>query len=963
MPSPEDSTIESLSSATSLPAAPLPERIGRYRILGQIGEGGFGDVFEAEQTEPVRRRVALKVIKLGMDTKQVMARFEAERQALAMMDHPNIARVIDAGATDAGRPYFVMELVKGEPITEYCDKNTLPVEARLRLLQQVCKAVQHAHQKGIIHRDIKPSNVLITLQDGRPVPKVIDFGIAKATSARLTEKTVFTEQRQLIGTPEYMSPEQAEMSGIDIDTRSDVYSLGVLLYELLTGVTPFDSQTLRSAAFGEIQRIIREHTPPKPSTRLSTLGTAERVARARHTEPRRLGVLIRGDLDWIVMKALEKDRTRRYETANGFAADIERYLKSEPTLASPPSAAYRLRKFIRRNKGGVVAASLVATALVVGMLGTTWGMTRAIAEQERADTEMLRAIEAAKAEAAARQEAEQLADFQASMLRQVDATTAGVRLTSDVNERFREALSEAGVGETEIAERSDAFRAAWRRVNATDAALALIDETILTPAVAAIDRQFADQALVDARLRQVMAVRYRDLGLLDAALPLQERVLEIRRRELGVEHADTLLSVCEQVELLTDMGRYEDAAPLAHEAMETARRTLGPDDPGTLKAMSNMGTLLWNQGEFAEAEPYFREVVERRRRTQGDDHPDTLTSIGNLGLLLQDQGRYDEAEECFREALAGDRRVRGDDHPSTLISINNMGLLLQRQGRLEEAEPYYRESLDGQRRALGDDHPGTQIAINNMGMLLQAQGRFAEAEVLLRQAMEARRRTAGDDNPQTLNSISNFGFVLQAQGRLDEAEPYLREAMEARRRILGDDNPNTLISISNMARLDRERGRLDLAERGLREAVQTGQRTLGEDHPYTLIFAGYLGGVLVEQGKHEEAIALLTPIETATRERLTGSNIYRLATLLTALGSARVGLGYDAERFALAETNLLEAHSIFVESRGEEDEETKGCTKALADLYRAWDTAKPGAGYAARASEWQARVDAAAAGE
>jgi len=374
-----------------LDSSPLTEgpgtRIGRYKLLQMIGEGGFGVVYMAEQREPIRRRVALKIIKLGMDTKQVIARFEAERQALAMMDHPNIARVFDAGATETGRPYFVMELVKGIPITEYCDKNNLPTRQRLELFIEVCRAVQHAHQKGIIHRDIKPTNVLVTLSDdGGPVPKIIDFGIAKATQARLTEKTLFTEFKQFIGTPEYMSPEQAQMGEVDVDTRSDIYSLGVLLYELLAGATPFDGEKLHSSAYDEMLRMIRETDPPKPSTRLNTLGdTLADVARHRHVEPSELCRLLRGDLDWVVMRALEKDRTRRYETANELAQDIERHLRDEVVVAGPPHTSYRVRKFVRRHRSGVLFCITVAAALMIGLSLAIVGFAQARRQGNRAE--------------------------------------------------------------------------------------------------------------------------------------------------------------------------------------------------------------------------------------------------------------------------------------------------------------------------------------------------------------------------------------------------------------------------------------------------------------------------------------------------------------------------------------------------------------------------------------------------
>jgi serine/threonine protein kinase len=361
------------------------DRIGRYKLLQQIGEGGCGVVYMAEQEEPVRRRVALKVIKLGMDTKQVIARFESERQALALMDHPNIAKVLDAGATDTGRPYFVMELVRGIKITEFCDENKLSTEVRLNLFIQVCQAIQHAHQKGVIHRDIKPSNILVTVNDGVPVPKVSDFGIAKATAGRLSEQTLFTACEQFVGTPAYMSPEQAVMTSLDSVTRSDIYSLGVLLYELLTGKTPFDAKELMAAGLDEMRRTIREQEPPRPSTRLSTMAAdaLTTTANEHHTDAPKLIHLLRGDLDWIAMTCLEKDRNRRYETANGLATEIQRYLNNEPVVACPPSTAYRVKKFVRRNKGPALAAAMVLTALCAGIVGTGWGLVRAERARQR----------------------------------------------------------------------------------------------------------------------------------------------------------------------------------------------------------------------------------------------------------------------------------------------------------------------------------------------------------------------------------------------------------------------------------------------------------------------------------------------------------------------------------------------------------------------------------------------------
>jgi eukaryotic-like serine/threonine-protein kinase len=836
-----------------LPRDEVPPEIGPYRVGPVIGRGGMGVVYEAEQKNP-QRRVALKIIKLGMDTAQVVARFEQERQALAILNHPNIAKVLDAGATETGRPYFVMEFVQGVPIAEYCDANKLSIEERLALFDQVCQAVQHAHTKGIIHRDLKPSNVLVSTQDGKATAKVIDFGVAKATASKLTERTLFTEHQQLIGTPEYMSPEQAEGS-LDIDTRTDVYSLGVLLYELLTGTTPFDSRSLRSAAYGEIQRIIREVEPPKPSTRLSqSKETLAGVAAKRHTEPGRLASTIRGELDWIVMKALEKDRQRRYETANGLAMDIRRYLSGEAVVAAPPSRTYQVKKFVRRNKGLVSALGAIGISLAVGVIAFAW-QARIAGEQRDAAVAARAEIEKGAAEL------KQVSDFQAKMLSQVDPTQAGKELSTDVLAQLRASLEKAGVSESERNVQMGSFESQWKKVNTTDAARDLIDRTILRPAIKAIDAQFKDQPVVDATLRQALADRYGDLGLLDDALLLQREALAIRRRVLGDDNKATLSSLNNLATILQDQGKLAESEVVAREVLERKRRVLGEEHEDTIVAIGNMGTTLYFQGKLDEAAVYYIESLEKARRALGERHNITMLSMASMGTLLYAQGKAADSEVMYREVLRLSREVRGEDAPGTLSAIGGLQAALRGQDKLAEAEPLARESAEKMRRVLGESHPRTLIAISELDILLQSQGKYAEAEPLAREALEKQRKLFGDDNIDTLISYNSLAGLLITQKKHAEVAALLAPAEGAARRMfVGNMAPRLGQFLTHLGRAQAATGQVAMGEPRLLEAHAILLKALGPSKKSTrnctqAIVEMYQARAAAEPGKGFEAMA------------------------------------------------------------------------------------------------------------
>ncbi|HEY7307193.1 MAG TPA: serine/threonine-protein kinase [Bryobacteraceae bacterium] len=745
--------------------------IGPYRLLEKLGEGGMGEVWLAEQTAPIRRRVALKLIKAGMNSREVVARFESERQVLALMDHPAIARVLDAGSTPNGTPYFVMGYVAGIPITDYCDKHRLTMRERLDLFVQVCQGVQHAHQKAIIHRDLKPSNILVTEVDGRATPKIIDFGVAKAVSQRLTAETMFTRRGALIGTPEYMSPEQADSGGEDIDTRTDVYSLGVVLYELLVGALPLDLKQIRNLAFHELLRRLREDDAPRPSTKLRTLGDESSItARNRRTEPGALGKELRGDLDAIALKALEKDRARRYAAPSDLAADIGRYLNDEPVMASPPSLTYRAQKFVRRHRWGVAASLAVALALVALAVTMTIQSARIARERDRANRE---------AESARR-----VADF-----------LVGIFKVSDPDE------------------------SRGNRVTARE---------ILDKAAGQIDASMPGQPEMQARMMATIGRVYEGLGLYEPARKLLEKAVDIRRRTLGPEHLDTLNAQRLLARIEMYQGKYMPAEELLRATYAVQRRVLGAENDETLRTASTLGGLYSQQGRYREAEQLLLGVLETTRRVRGPDDPQTLEVMHNLGIVYDGLRSYGKEEEIWRELLNARRRLLGSDHPSTIATLQNLAYVEYRQGKYQAAEKGQQEALSIARRVYGPDHPDVLIITSNLANTLEAEHRLGEAEKLQRGVLEARRRTLGPDNPDTLFAGNNLASVLAGEGRYREARELYLAALEGERRVLGEKHPEIAFVLYNLGALEASQGHKGSALTYLRQAVDHGYADLHE---------------------------------------------------------------------------------------------------------------------------------------
>ena len=821
---------------------PPPEtagRIGPYKLLELLGEGGMGEVWLAEQVDPVHRRVALKVIKMGMDTKQFLARLEAERQALAVMDHPNIAQFFDGGATEGGRPYFVMELVQGVSLTDYCDTHRLTTEERIRLFVEVCQAVQHAHHKGVVHRDLKPTNVLVAVKDDHPVVKIIDFGIAKAMGQELTDRTLVTRVGQVIGTPEYMSPEQAEMSGLDVDTRTDVYSLGVMLYELLVGALPYD---LGAKADQAIRNAIRDTEVPRPSTRLTTLEeTKETIARYRRTTVDALRRELRTDLDWVILKAMEKDRTRRYETANGLALELERHLRHEPVLARAPSAGYRIGKFVKRHRVGVGAGVAITGALILGLTFATVGMVRAQRAERRAEEEA--------------ETSQQVSEFLVDLF--------------EVN------MPSEALGDTITA------------------------REILNRGAERVEIDLADQPVLQGRLMEVIGQVFTSLGLYGDAEPLLLGSLETRRGSLEQGHPDIAASLHALALLYRSQGRFEEALPLAREAVEIRERALGPDHLETATSIQVLGMVQRDQGDFENARANLLRSLEIREAILGPENNAVSTSLyhlgwlalregdyaeskafydrscaiaekmldpfdwnlgwcfNDLGVVSSNLGEYEASQEYYERALEIFERVLSPDHPGLGALLNNLGSLHWEQRNFEAARPYYDRALRIKETAFGPNHPETASALMNLALLLQNTGDYTGAYTRYIRALAIQDSAQGPNSLDAASVSGNLGYLLRYVGEYEEALSALERARRVKEEALGPDHWEMSNIYLNLGWLYRDLGRLEESAAALQRTLEIRTKAWGSEDPRLAIQIAYAATPLIDAGRFEEALSIL----------------------------------------------------------------------------------------------------------
>ena len=845
-------------------------RIGPYELIEAIGEGGFGRVFLAEQREPVVRRVALKIVKVGMDTHQVVSRFEQERQALAMMDHPHIARVLDAGATSTGRPYFVMELVTGQPLVQFCDQERLRIDERLELFGQVCRAVQHAHGKGVIHRDLKPSNVLVGRHDGRPHAKVIDFGIAKAIGTDRTDRTLLTADHQVLGTLPYMSPEQAAGSA-DVDTRTDVWSLGALLYELLTGTTPFRRETLSDGGLEQLRRSFADRDPPRPSTRISELHDAATTANHRGVEPGRLVPRLRGELDWIVMKAIERDRNRRYATVDGLAADIAAHLAGEPVTAAPPSASYRLRKLVRRHATAFASGLAVLLALLAGLVAFAWQAQVAADERDHAqqaqrdaDHERTRATQLAASEAEQRQRAERSA-----------ATAAAI------NEFLLTMLGAANVRELgHDATVVEALDRAAGRVGAT----------------------FADQPAVAVAVHLVLARSYLSLGQLDAADAQLTAAEPLLLATFGAESAEAAEWHGLRGEWSFQRGDRTGAEAAQRRGLASATAAAGATAARTLGLQLELGNTLCALGRLEEAEPLLTAARSGLLAALGEEHPDALMAHSSLAVLRQSQRRLDEAASLHRTVIATGTRRRGAQHVDVLTARMNLASVLMDLDDKAAALPELESAYTGLQAAYGERHTTTALAAWQLAVHLYDEGLYERALPLLQRCVAIRTKAHGELHESTANALELLALATTRLGEPAAALPHFEAAIAAITASRGEHDTKTLTVRVHRANALVRADRKAEGERELLLLADLCSEHLGTEAPTTIIATNSYAVLLLGQNRYADALPFLERALAAGRQspdadpRDTVITQLNLVSALRELGQIEraVQLGADA---------------------------------------------------------------------
>ncbi|MBM0106880.1 serine/threonine protein kinase [Steroidobacter sp. S1-65] len=854
------------------------EAIGPYRLLHQIGEGGCGVVYLAEQSQPLQRQVALKIIKLGMDTRAVVSRFQAERQVLAMMDHPGIATVFDAGSTPTGRPYFVMELVRGIKITDYCAQCRLTLEERIRLFIQVCHAIQHAHAKGVIHRDIKPSNILVTLHEGAALAKVIDFGVAKATQGRVGDHTQFTAFDQFVGTPAYMSPEQTYPGNGAVDAQSDIYALGVLLYELLTGCLPFDVNAVSDSQIAAIKQRIRGDEPQRPSHKLRTLSPEQAaVAIARVRVPlAQLSKHLQGELDWIVLRCLEKEPGRRYASATELAQDLERHLRNEPVLARPHTAVYALAKFARRHRAVVGMFAVFVLFLVGATAVSAWLAVRARQAEHRAQ------IEAASRE--------QVINF----------------LRDDL-------LAQAGPDEQPE----------------PDVKL----RTVLDRAAAKARERFVDQPLIEANVQYTLATTYDALGAYATAREHHERALELRRQQLGEDHPETLQSRAQLVSIMIAESSYEEAEPLAMETLDRMTRVRGAEHSDTLAHAGNVALLLYQRGKFEQMVSLLEKILPTQQRILGEAHEETLSTMNNLAIGYRNQGRYLNAQQLHAQELAICRKAFGPEHPSTLTSMNNLANTHADLGQWDQAMALNGEAFEISRRIAGEDHPETLIIRHNLATSHREIGDLQTAERLQTQTVELSRRTIGVDHTNTLRAENLLASIYRDRGELGAAAKLQASVVERATKAYGADHPLAIVTATHLAQTYQEQGNLARAETLLREVAPRAIEVFGPTESYTLDLNDRLASVLIERGNFSDALELLR--ETSAQRERNAPTHWRTLKTQSLLGVALAGAGLREE----SEKVLKSTYERLMVTRlpAYEARLRQRTAQALVALYATWN--------------------------